>query len=178
VTPPAIPRTRLRLFYERPLKAHAFRDWLASHPRLTIPAVAFLIGTLSYTVSGNELSCVIVWISDVRFLAPVRQFFDPIRSFFVQAHVQGYFELEGYSFVKWVRAKFVLPSGFSFGSSPSDTSASSDGVGRGAWQDRIAAEKQVLSWISESPGTFIAVTGPPGSGKASLVNRVIQDKEK
>ena len=32
--------------------------------------------------------------------------------------------------------------------------------------------------VSLCIGTFIAVTGPPGSGKASLVNRVIQDKEK
>jgi hypothetical protein len=85
----------------------------------------------------------------------VFQFFDPIRSFFVQAHIQGYFELEGYSFVKWVRSHFVLPSGFSFGSSAADTVAAGDGIGRGAWQDRIAAEKQVLSWISESPGGFI-----------------------
>lgn len=43
--------SRLRLYYERPLKAHAIRDWLSSHPRLVLPAVAFLIGTLSYTVS-------------------------------------------------------------------------------------------------------------------------------
>jgi putative protein kinase ArgK-like GTPase of G3E family len=35
-----------------------------------------------------------------------------------------------------------------------------------------------ISEISDVTGTFIAVTGPPGSGKASLVNRVIQDKEK
>jgi hypothetical protein len=43
--------SRLRLYYERPLKAHAIRDWLSSHPRLVLPALAFLIGTLSYTVS-------------------------------------------------------------------------------------------------------------------------------
>lgn len=43
--------SRLRLYYERPLKAHAIRDWMSAHPRLVIPIVAFLIGTLSYTVS-------------------------------------------------------------------------------------------------------------------------------
>ena len=46
-----IPLSRLRLYYDRPLKAHAIRDWMSAHPRLVIPIIAFLIGTLSYTVS-------------------------------------------------------------------------------------------------------------------------------
>lgn len=50
VTDKPIPLSRLRLFYERPLKAHALRDWISSHPRLVLPVIAFLIGTLSYTV--------------------------------------------------------------------------------------------------------------------------------
>lgn len=49
-TATAPPLSRLRLYYERPLKAHAIRDWLSSHPRIVLPIVAFLIGTLSYTV--------------------------------------------------------------------------------------------------------------------------------
>lgn len=48
--------SRLRLYYERPLKAHAIRDWLSSHPRLVLPAVAFLVGTLSYTVSKHPIA--------------------------------------------------------------------------------------------------------------------------
>lgn len=92
--------------------------------------------------------------------------------------MQGYFELEGYSFVKWIRSKFVLPSGFSFGSSSPDAGASNDGVGRGAWQDRIAAEKQVLSWISESPGErFVAQLEADGKGLTSPSYRDIHRRD-
>ena len=45
------PLSRLRIYYERPLKAHAIRDWISAHPRIALPVIAFLIGTLSYTVS-------------------------------------------------------------------------------------------------------------------------------
>ena len=49
--PNGVATTRLRIYYDRPLKAHVIRDWMSSHPRLMIPFVAFLVGTLSYTVS-------------------------------------------------------------------------------------------------------------------------------
>lgn len=42
--------TRLALGFERPLKAHAIRDWIAGHPRIVVPVVVFLFGTLTYTV--------------------------------------------------------------------------------------------------------------------------------
>jgi hypothetical protein len=51
-------------------------------------------------------------------------------------------------------------------------------VGQNAWEDRIAAEKEVDRWLSEYPSTFITVTGPPGSGKVSLVNRVLKKTQK
>lgn len=43
------PMTRLAFSYESPVKAHAFRDWVSSHPRIAIPALVALFGTLSYT---------------------------------------------------------------------------------------------------------------------------------
>lgn len=152
----SLARTRLRLFYERPLKAHAIRTWISGHPRISLPIAAFLLGTLSYT------------------------FFDPIRSFFVKAHVEGYWDFEGYSFVRWIRSK-ILPPGFSFSRQSSDTTGADDdqgGIGQNAWKDRLESEKQMVNWLNEYPSTFIAVSGPPGSGKASLVGRVVGDQHK
>ena len=64
--------SRLRLYYERPLKAHAIRDWMSAHPRLVIPIVAFLIGTLSYTVSlRRQTSLTAVLRPDPSFLCPI-----------------------------------------------------------------------------------------------------------
>jgi Ni2+-binding GTPase involved in maturation of urease and hydrogenase len=36
----------------------------------------------------------------------------------------------------------------------------------------------VERWLAEYPGTFITVQGPPGSGKVSLVSRVLKDQAK
>ncbi|OCF36360.1 exonuclease [Kwoniella heveanensis BCC8398] len=149
----AIPKSRLRVYYERPLKAHAVREWISSHPRLALPVIAFLIGTLSYT------------------------FFDPIRAFFVRSKLEGVWDLEQYSLIKMLRKKFVLPTSFGFlGSSGGDPSE--EAIGKDAWQDRVQAEKDVERWLSEYPGTFITITGPPGSGKVCLVTRVLKQQQK
>jgi hypothetical protein len=37
MTEKAIPKTRLRIFYEAPLQAHAIRNWVAGHPRIVLP---------------------------------------------------------------------------------------------------------------------------------------------
>lgn len=54
----------------------------------------------------------------------------------------------------------------------------SDSIGQDAWEDRIEAERTVERWLSEYPSTFITITGPPGSGKVSLVSRVLSKQEK
>jgi len=36
----------------------------------------------------------------------------------------------------------------------------------------------VERWLSEYPSTFITLTGPPGSGKQNLLNRVLKKEEK
>ncbi|OXM81077.1 exonuclease [Cryptococcus neoformans Bt63] len=150
-----IPLSRLRLFYERPLKAHALRDWISSHPRLVLPVVAFLIGTLSYT------------------------FFDPIRAFFVRSKLEGVWDINEYSLIKTLRQKFVLPTSFGFlNSSAIETEDSEEAIGKNAWADRIEAEKGVEQWLAEYPSTFITITGPPGSGKSSLVTRVLKQQDK
>ncbi|KJE05169.1 exonuclease [Cryptococcus gattii NT-10] len=155
VTDKPIPLSRLRLFYERPLKAHALRDWISSHPRLVLPVIAFLIGTLSYT------------------------FFDPIRAFFVRSKLEGVWDINEYSLIKKLRQKFVLPTSFGFlDSSTAETEDSEDAIGKNAWADRVEAEKGVEEWLAEYPSTFITITGPPGSGKSSLVTRVLKQQDK
>ena len=142
-TQPAIPRTRLRLFYERPIKAHAIRTWLSTHPRIVIPVAAFLIGTLSYT------------------------FFDPVRAFFVKAKVDGYWDIEGYSIVKRLRGMVTSYTGYSFADSAAregvsginpavvfgdDDEHHEEGAGKSAWSEREEAEKQIVGWLGEVPG--------------------------
>ena len=53
-----------------------------------------------------------------------------------------------------------------------------DAIGKDAWTDRVEAEKSVERWLSEYPSTFITITGPPGSGKASLASRVLTHQNK
>lgn len=42
--------TRLATVYERRLKFQAAWEWASSHPRIVIPIVIFLLGTISYLV--------------------------------------------------------------------------------------------------------------------------------
>lgn len=48
--------TRLITAYERPIKPNLIRNWLASHPRIVIPILVFLLGTLTYTVRVSNNS--------------------------------------------------------------------------------------------------------------------------
>lgn len=120
----------------------------------------------------------------------MRQFFDPIRAFFVRAQLEGTWDLEKYSLVKGassfsisgqslipaIRAKFT--SSLSFFQSSSTNAQAEETIGEGAWKDRLEAEKNVERWLAEYPGTFITVQGPPGSGKVSLVSRILKDQSK
>lgn len=47
--------TRLQTAYERPIQAHQIRDWMTSHPRIVLPILLFLLGTLTYTVCAFSL---------------------------------------------------------------------------------------------------------------------------
>jgi hypothetical protein len=48
-----IDKTRLRTSFVPPVQAHIIRDWVAKHPRIVIPVIVFLLGTLTYTVRGT-----------------------------------------------------------------------------------------------------------------------------
>ncbi|KAJ7090200.1 RNA12 protein-domain-containing protein [Mycena belliarum] len=73
--------TKLHITYTFPLNTHKVRAWLASHPRIVLPVVIFLLGTLTYTI------------------------FDPIRSTMVQAKMQDWFAIREFKVYQWLRAK-------------------------------------------------------------------------
>lgn len=149
-----VPLSRLRIYYERPLKAHYIRTWVTDHPRISIPVLAFLIATLSYT------------------------FFDPIRSFFVRSEIEGVFNLEEYPIVRFVREKIYDPINKLFSSGSKRRTHGVEHLGRASWKDRLEAEDKVKNWLAEYPSTFIVVSGPPGSGKHDLVQHIIKDEAK
>ncbi|KAG2158089.1 RNA12 protein-domain-containing protein [Suillus bovinus] len=72
--------TRLRTVYQRPIQAHAIRDWLTSHPKIVLPIIFFLLGTLTYTI------------------------FDPIRVLSVEGKMLNWFDHREYKLYKWLRA--------------------------------------------------------------------------
>ncbi|KAI9846161.1 MAG: mitochondrial escape protein 2 [Sclerophora amabilis] len=73
--------TVLRLGYEAKIKAHWIREWLLSHPRLVIPAIAAVVATITVAV------------------------FDPIRTFFIKTHVEHTFHLSNNKLYRWFKAQ-------------------------------------------------------------------------
>lgn len=47
--------TKLKIGYAQIIQAHVVRDWLGSHPRIVLPIVVFLLGSLTYAVIANTL---------------------------------------------------------------------------------------------------------------------------
>ena len=44
-------KTRLRVGYQQAIHPHAIRDWMSGHPRIMLPLLVFLLGSITYTVS-------------------------------------------------------------------------------------------------------------------------------
>ena len=42
--------TKLGTGYGQLLQAHVFRDWIVNHPRIMLPIIVFLLGSLTYAV--------------------------------------------------------------------------------------------------------------------------------
>jgi hypothetical protein len=132
--------TVLKLSYEPKVKAHWIRDWLASHPRIVIPAVAALIATISVAV------------------------FDPIRTFFIRMHITHAFHLEGNKVWVWFRNQLSRATDIFQTKRRTDD----DGL-QAVWEDREQAIDQLRTWLIETADTFIVVQGPRGAGKKELV---------
>ena len=130
--------TQLRLSYEQKLKTHWIWDWLANHPRVVIPAVAALVATVTVAV------------------------FDPIRTFFIKAHIDHAFHLQDYRLYKWFRSQATDIFAFRL--------RRAEEVSLGAiFDDRKQTIEQLQTWLMETADTFIVVQGPRGSGKKELI---------
>ncbi|KAF5324550.1 hypothetical protein D9611_004476 [Ephemerocybe angulata] len=72
--------TRIRTLYQKPIQAHAIRDWTANHPKVVLPLLIFLLGSLSYAI------------------------FDPVRAIMVEGKVLNWFDYREYSLYRWLMA--------------------------------------------------------------------------
>ncbi|KAI2485461.1 RNA12 multi-domain protein [Pyrenophora tritici-repentis] len=139
--------TILRLKYEQKIKPRYIRDWILNHPRIVIPIVAALIaGTVAIV-------------------------FDPIRQFFVKAHITRNFHIEDNKWYQWVKgyATDIMSAGRKHNEG--------DGMDY-IWDDRKESIEQIQTWLMETAETFIIVQGPRGSGKRELVvDQALQDKK-
>ncbi|KAL4928265.1 RNA12 protein-domain-containing protein [Aspergillus undulatus] len=131
--------TRVKIKYERKIRLSMIKDWLLSHPRLVIPAVAALLAAVTVTI------------------------FDPIRTFFIKMKVKATLHTEGNQIIQWLRYQFSKANIY-FGQGKSDTRGLT-----AIWEDRQGDIEQLNSWLSESAETFIVIHGPRGSGKRELV---------
>jgi len=130
--------TVIRLSFESTAKQHWIRDWLVNHPRVVIPAVAALVATVTVAV------------------------FDPIRTFFIKAHIDHAFHIKDNSIYQWFKSQAI--DIFTFRSHRTEE------VGFGAiWDDRKEVIDQLQTWLMETADTFIVVQGPRGSGKKELL---------
>jgi hypothetical protein len=151
----------LSIQYEPNVKfIKAMVDWLTAHPRITLPLILALLAAITYTV------------------------FDPIRMFFIRCQAEGTFDLGRYANdLHRLGQRFKRRMGRSlssdrytdhmqWGEDASDILEENH-----AWQGRHNDEQLLKRWLEEPPDTFIIVDGPPGSGKTSLVNQVLQDHD-
>ncbi|KAI1790774.1 exonuclease [Ganoderma leucocontextum] len=78
--------TLLRTSYARPIAAHAVRDYMANHPRIFLPVLFFLLGTVTYAI------------------------FDPIRVVMVEGKVNDWFDYKQFKVYKWLSDNYLSPS--------------------------------------------------------------------
>ncbi|PPQ78179.1 hypothetical protein CVT25_015512 [Psilocybe cyanescens] len=95
---PTPSKTRIHTRYETPVKAHDIRNWMSNHPKIMLPIIIFLLGTLTYTI------------------------FDPIRSVMVKAKMLDWFDYRKFRLYEWLRVNTVERL-----SSRSDTTSKAEG---------------------------------------------------
>jgi hypothetical protein len=130
--------TKLRMSYEQRVKAHHIWNWMQNHPRIVIPIIVALLTGLTVVI------------------------FDPIRSFFVKAHVQHKFRLSNSRLFRWLRRQ--TSDIFTFRRQKSEQAGLN-----AIWNHRKDLIDQFQEWLMENAETFIVVQGPRGSGKKELV---------
>ncbi|KAG8763513.1 mitochondrial escape protein 2 [Ceratobasidium sp. 428] len=148
-TSPGTKLTRLSVLYERPLKEHAIRNWITSHPRIVLPVLAFLIGTLTYAV------------------------FDPIRELSVQGKMMNWFDYKDYALYKWLRENTYDRIAFTFSGKPSEQAEEP-----AIWKERTDAKTTLRSYLNDLPTTVAVIHGPAGAGKGGLVASVMKEEDR
>lgn len=139
--------TRLKMKYERKIKMSMIKDWLFSHPRIVIPALAALIAAISVTI------------------------FDPMRTFSIKMKIKSTLPIEEDDVLHWIRKQISKANIMYFGNRRADPRGL-DAI----WEDRQGDISQLHSWLQENVETFIVVYGPRGSGKRELVlDKVLKD---
>ncbi|KAI0317299.1 exonuclease [Amylostereum chailletii] len=75
--------TRLRTSFQPTVQAHMFRDWFTKHPRISVPVIVFLLGTITYTI------------------------FDPIRTIMVEAKLLEWLDYRQFKLYQWLRRNTI-----------------------------------------------------------------------
>ncbi|KAH9946331.1 RNA12 protein-domain-containing protein [Epithele typhae] len=75
--------TTLRTSYAQPIAPHELRNYIANHPRIFLPILFFLVGTVTYAV------------------------FDPIRVLMVEGKMNDWFDYKEFAVYKWLRANTI-----------------------------------------------------------------------
>ncbi|THC96132.1 hypothetical protein EYZ11_004406 [Aspergillus tanneri] len=132
--------TRIKIKYERKIKFTMIKDWLLSHPRIVIPAVAALVAALTVAI------------------------FDPIRTFFIKLKIKATLQTEENPVLQWIRKQANKANIIYFGRRGADPRGLT-----AIWEDRQADISRLQSWLMENVQTFIVIHGPRGSGKRELV---------
>lgn len=130
--------TKLRLSYVQKVRAHHIWDWISSHTRIVIPVVAALLAAITVVI------------------------FDPIREFFIEAHIKKRFNLSENKIFQWFRRQTNDILAFR-------RHKSEDAGLKALFTHRQDAIDSIKTWLMESADTFIVVQGPRGSGKEELV---------
>lgn len=130
--------TKLSLSYEQKVRAHHIWDWISNHPRIVIPIIAALLAGITVLV------------------------FDPIREFFIKAHIQKSFSLSDNKIFQWFKKRTSDILAFR-------RNKAEDAGLKALFSHRRDAIDQIHTWLMESADTFIVVQGPRGSGKQELV---------
>ncbi|KAF5358522.1 hypothetical protein D9756_001759 [Leucocoprinus leucothites] len=141
--------TTIRINYQKPIQAHAIRDWFSSHPKITLPLLVFLLGSLTYTI------------------------FDPIRSFMIQGKLEDWFDYRKYTIYQWLRHNTL--DHFKPDTTSTSTSSSDVVVGEEGWKERKQAENSVKAYLTDMPTTVAFIHGPQGSGKTNMVEKRIAE---
>ncbi|KAI6360275.1 mitochondrial escape protein 2 [Pyricularia grisea] len=134
--------TRLRLSYEQRVKPHKIWEWTTSHPRIVIPILAALLAAFTVVV------------------------FDPIREFFVRAHVQGSFRVSNSRLYRWFKRRTADVTNSVF--QRRHDKGEQAGL-QALWSQRKDIIDSVQKWLLETADTFIVVQGPRGSGTKELI---------